>query len=287
MADEKVEEGKVAGTEDEQALKAELEADGELLDDAGKPLPWNHPKRIRQIYKQAKEGRQATRAFQELGLKPSDTTRVKADLQRLEQFDAAYAEYQEQQDRGLTEPDEDAEAAKARQGAEKIRKQLRALGVKFDDPEDPRKEAAKAHDSLVADITRQSNVKINEALEEAGYDLDGMDADDRKDLVAEIDFKVGQKLTRNEEAKQAVLGGSMRPIVKFIQEVLESLGGKKPKLQPKGTGISKLPPRAGSTTGSASHRKVDTPAPKNVREATAQMVADLKARRQAAARGEE
>ena len=282
MADPKVE---TAENEDEQELKAELEADGEILDDAGKPLPWNHPKRVRQIYKDAKAGKQAVRALTDIGLKPSDTAKLKADLQRLEQYDTAYADWAEQQEKGKTTPDEDAEAAEARKVAEKVRKQLKALGVKFEDPDDPEKETAKEAEAHRVNITRQSFAKINEALEDAGFDLDKMEPADRKDLIAEIDFKVGQKLMRNEEARQTVLSGSLRPIEKFIKEVLESMGPK-PKKQPTGTGITKLPPRGSSSTGSSSFKKVETKEPQNVREATAQMVADLAERRKAAARGD-
>ena len=288
MADTKVE----TPNEDEVALKAELEADGELLDSEGKPLAWNHPKRVRQIYKDAKSGRQSADALKSLGIKAADVPVLRDRLERLAEFEEAEAAWEKKQAqrKGTTE-EEDEEAVEDRKKAEKLRKQIKALGFKLEEPEeDAGQQAAREQQQHIAASVHKVRETVLDTVEAAGVELDDMDAADRRDFLEELDLKVGQKIKRTEGAREAILGGSMKFVKKFVNEILEAknLGKAKAEHEVKGSGIKNLAPRVGGshTPGKASVKKVDSPEPKNTREATEQMVAELAARRKAAAKGE-
>ena len=285
MADPKVEKVESEQT-DEEALQAELEEDGELHDDEGKPLPWNHPKRVRQIYKDAKQGRQAVATLKELGLKPSDTAKLKGIFEEWRQFRTEYDDWEARQAAGDTTKTEDKSMSEEEERWARIEKMLRAKGVKFNDPEDDKKEQRKAEETHLLGMTRQAHALINDSLDEAGL-FEGLDDDDKKDLFEEFDFKVGQRLMRNPEARAKFTGGSLRPIREFVNELLEKRGVVKPKADanPRGTGIRTLPPRGSSSPGSAAivKKPVQQKEPQTIKEAAEQMVLDMRERRKAAA----
>ncbi|OGO38837.1 MAG: hypothetical protein A2W35_17540 [Chloroflexi bacterium RBG_16_57_11] len=284
MADKIVEDQE--GQTDEEALKAELEEDGELHDDEGKPLPWNHPKRVRKIYKDAKDGRKAVATLKELGFKPSDAAKLKGVIEEWRQFRTEYDEWETRQAAGDTTKAEDKSMSEEEQRWARIEQMLRAKGVKFNDPEDDKKEQRKESEANALNMTRQAHAAIMDSLEEGGL-FEGLDEEDQKDLFEEFDFKIGQKLMRNPEARAKFLSGSLRPIREFINELLEKRGvtKAKPDERPRGTGITKLPPRGSSSPGSAV--TVKKPAqqkePQTVKEATEQMVAEMRQRRKDAA----
>ena len=279
MADEKVE----TVQDDDESLKAELEEDGILAEDEdGKPLPWNHPKVVRRIYKDAKQGRQAVATLKELGLKPSDTTTLKGIVEEWKQFRAEYDEWEKRSEKGDTTKSEDKEADEEKAKWDKIEKMLRARGVKFKDPDDDKQEQAKEAEAHRLNMTRQAHASILDQLEESGAFKD-LDDDAKQDLFEEFDFKVGQRLTRNPEARATFMRGSLKPIEKIVTELLELRGFSGNELHPRGTGIKNLPPRGSSSPGSAINRTapVNVKEPQTVKEATEQMVADLRAKRTA------
>ena len=289
MADAKVEKVESEGQTDEEALKAELEEDGELQGDDGKPLPWNHPKRVRQIYKDAKAGRQATQALKDLGFKPSDAGKLRGIIDEWKQFRSEYDEWEKRQEAGETTKTEDKEISEEEERWKRIEKMLRARGVRFADPKEDEKESAKANETHLLNMTRQAHAQIMDSLEDSGL-FEGLDDDAKQDLFEEFDFKIGKKLSRDEAARAKFTQGSLRPIKAFITELLEQRGVKKaekPDEHPRGTGIRNLPPRGSSTPGSAVVRKTvtQTKEPQNVKEAAAQMVLDLAARRKERERG--
>jgi hypothetical protein len=257
--------------EDEKELRTELEADGELLDDSGKPLPWNHPKRVRQIYKEAKEGRKVSTVLKEVGLKPSDLPKA---IERLQQFETAYAEWEEEKTRGKTTAEDDADAEAAKKEFQKARRQLKTLGVKFVDEENAESEArAEEHKTNTVLAARE---RITDLLEEAGILTAKMSDEDRADALDEFDFKVGQRLQRDKEAVAAFVRGSLRPIEKITKQLLEGM-----KTSTKPSGIKNLPPRLGGSSlgGAEKGKKPDSPEPKNIKEAAEQMAEDLRARK--------
>ena len=285
MADEKVE--KVTEGSDEEALKAELEDDGIVTeeDEDGKPLPWNHPKVVRRIYKDAKQGRQAAKALKELGFKPSDVPTIKGIIEEWKQFRSEYDEWEKRKDEGDTTKTEDREMTDDETKWARIEKMLRARGVKFTDSKDEEKEAKKAEDNHLLNMTRQAHATIMDSLEESGL-FKGLDEDDKQELFEEFDFKVGSRLKRDATARAKFVQGSLRPIRAIINELLEKRGVtkvEKPDEHPRGTGIRNLPPRGSSTPGSAVKRPTPEKVkePQTVKEATEQMVADLRAKRKA------
>ena len=160
---------------------------------------------------------------------------------------------------------------------------LRQRGVKFTDPKDEEESSAKAEQTHLLNMTRQAHAQIMDSLEDSGL-FEGLDDDAKQDLFEEFDFKIGKKLTRDADARAKFTQGSLRPIKTFITELLEQRGVKKaekPDEHPRGTGIRNLPPRGSSTPGSAVIRKpaAQVKEPQNVKEAAAQMVLDLAARR--------
>lgn len=257
--------------DDEKELRTELEADGELLDDSGKPLPWNHPKRVRLIYKEAKEGRKVSGVLKEIGLKPSDLPKA---IERLQQFETAYAEWEEEQAEGKTTDTEDAEAVEARKQADKIVKQLKSLGFKHKSETDDEGEAKRAEEHKTKTVLA-ARERITDLLEEAGLLTDKMSDEDKADLVDEFDFKVGQRLQRDKEGVASFVSGSLRPIEKIAKQLLEGVKSTKP------SGIKNLPPRLGGSSfgGAEKGKKPDQPEPKNIKEAASQMAEDLRARR--------
>jgi len=289
MADDpKVESGKVGdgGDEDAEILRAELEEEGGEEGEDGKPLPWNHPKRIRKIYDESKEGRKTLRALKELGLKSSDLPKLREEMGRLQQYDKAYSEYLEAQKRGSTDDDDDEGAKEVQKRIKTLKAQLKGLGVKMvDDEEDEEKANAKSREQRKTEVIGRARDRMVELLEDNGVDLRSMDKADARDLLQELDLKIGQRIERDEEAVEAFKRGSLRPIEKSFKEVITKMHLPVKKV-PKGSNISQLPPRmSGSHIGSQT-RKTNSGPPKNVSAATDDVLADLKARN-AARRAEE
>lgn len=274
------------GDSEEEALKLELENDDEEGED-GKPLKWNDPKRIRKLYDESKEGRKALRALKELGLKPQELPRLREEMGRLQQYDQAYARYLEDKKRGNTSDDEDEEAKEVQKRIGALKRQLKSLGVKMvDDEEEDTKSRAQSLEARKQEVVGKAKDRMQELLEDAGVDFKSLSQEDARDLLEEIEFKVGQKLSRDEDGKQAFVRGSLRPIEKYFKEVIVKVNLPLKK-GTKSTGISQLPPRmSGSHAGSPVRRSEKNGPPKNVRDATDDVLADLKARN-AARRAEE
>jgi hypothetical protein len=274
------------GRELELELSGETEDQEELFDKDGKPLPWNQSRRFRKIYGEAKEGRKVTNALKELGLKPSDLPRLREEMGRLSQYDQAYAEYLEQQKKGQTDDDDDEGAKEVQKKIKSLKSQLKSLGVKFseDDEEDDGKTKAKIAEARKQEVIGKARERITELLEDAGVDFESMDKADQKDLLEEFDFKIGQRLARDEEGKAAFIRGSLRPIEKHFKAVLEKANVPVKKMA-RSSGISNLPPRmSGSSQGSQIRRENKNGPPKNVKDATEDVLADLRARNAAARR---
>lgn len=275
--------GSAAGGNDEEL---ELEVDGEtedkeeLYDKDGKPLPWNKSPRFRKLYGEAKEGRKLSEALKELGLKSSDLPRLREEMGRLQQYDRAYAQYLELQKKGETDDDDDEGAREVQKQVKRLKAQLKSLGVKMvEDEEGEQQSKAKALEDRKQEVVGRARDRITELLEDAGVDLKGMSKDDRAELMEEFDFKIGQKLGRDEEARQAFIRGSLRPIEKYFKEIAAkvNLPVKKSGMK-SGSGISQLPPRMSSSHVGSPVRKTQSGPPKNVRDVTEDIVADLKAR---------
>lgn len=275
---------------DEAVIRAAIENDEDqegFEDEDGKPLPWNHPKRLRRVYEGSKEGRKALKALKELGLKHSDLPKLREEMGRLQAYDRAYQQYLEAQKAGETDDDDDEQAAEVRKKVKSLKAQLKSLGVKFEEDaeEDDKKRQAATLAQRKAEVVGRARERITELLEDAGVDFKSMDPADKKDLIEEFDFKIGQKMARDEEAIKAFVSGSVRPIERFFKEVVKQ--GHLPVTKKKGTGITQLPPRtSGSSQGSSMRRDEKKGAPKTVRDVTDEIVADLKARN-AARRAEE
>lgn len=249
----------------------------ELYDKDGRPLPWNQSKRFRKLYGEAKEGRKLNAQLKEIGIKPADLPRLREDLQRLEQFDAAYANYLKEQQKGTTTPQEDQEAAKAQAERNRMRKVLKELGVPLvDDEEATQAEQARQLETHKVNTVKAASNRIAELAEDAGYDLDSMSKDDRQDLMEEFDFRISKVIERNEELRSAFIEGSLRPVEKAFKQVLEKIGTK--PTAKKASGIGNLPPRlSSSSAGTARQQSKVAPPPKNVKEASEQMTTELKA----------
>jgi hypothetical protein len=260
---------------EEAEFRAELEADGELLDDSGKPLPWNHPKRIRRLYKEAKTSRKDSSVLKELGVKSADLPAILAEYN---DFKEAYAEWQEQKAKGKTTEDEDDEAKATRIQAEKFKKVLDGMGVQFKDPEAETKKSSAAEERK-QQVIGAAYDRMTELVEDAGYDLDKMEPKERNKFLKHVDFLVGEELEENEDDRKAFMRGSLRPIEKHTKKVLESLGITKAIV--KGTGIKNLPPRVGSGPPGSREKKVEHKDAKDLRvkDSIDEMVEALKAQR--------
>jgi uncharacterized protein YjbJ (UPF0337 family) len=287
LDDPKVEgQGSEGEGSEEENLKQDLENDGEEGED-GKPLKWNDPKRIRKLYDESKEGRKALRALKELGLKPQELPRLREEMGRLQQYDKAYEQYLEEKKRGETTDEEDDDAREVQKRIGALKRQLKSLGVKMvDDEEDEVKSHAKSLESRKQEVIGRAKDRMQELLEDAGVDFNALAQEDARDLFEEIEFKIGQRLARDEAGKQAFVRGSLRPIEKYFKEVIVKVN-LPVKKGTKGASISQLPPRmSGSNAGSSMVRSNKNGPPKNVRDATDDVLADLKARN-AARRAEE
>lgn len=285
--------GSEAGGEEDAALELELGEEGGEKEDLygadGKPLPWNQSKRFRKLYGEAKEGRKLQSTLKEMGLKTSDLPILRAEMARLGKYDEAYANWQAQQKKGETDDDDDAEAREVQKRIKALKSQLKSLGVKMveDEEEDQEKSRAKSVEARKDEVIGRARERITELLEDAGVDFEKMDKADARDLLDEFDLKLGQKIMRDEDAKAAFMRGSLRPIEKYFKEVAAKAALPLKKSAPKGTGISQLPPRMlGSGSQSTTRRDDKSGPPKSVKDATADVLADLKARN-AARRAEE
>jgi len=205
---------------------------------------------------------------------------------RLQQYDKAYSEYLEAQKRGSTDDDDDEGAKEVQKRIKTLKAQLKGLGVKMvDDEEDEEKANAKSREQRKTEVIGRARDRMVELLEDNGVDLRSMDKADARDLLQELDLKIGQRIERDEEAVEAFKRGSLRPIEKSFKEVITKMHLPVKKV-PKGSNISQLPPRmSGSHIGSQT-RKTNSGPPKNVSAATDDVLADLKARN-AARRAEE
>lgn len=279
--DPKVESGgKEEGQDsDEEGLRMEMEDDDEQGED-GKPLAWNHPKRIRKLYDESKEGRKALRALKELGLKPSELPKLQGEMGRLQQYDRAYSQYLEEKKRGETDDDDDEAAREVKKNIARLKSQLKSLGVKMveDEDESANKAQARTLEQRKQEVIGRARDRITELLEDAGVDLKGMSREDKEELMEEFDLKIGQKLKRDEEGRAAFIRGSLRPIEKYFKEIAARVNLPIKKSGMKSSGISQLPPRMSSSHSGSQTRKTQAGAPKNVREVTEDIVADLKAR---------
>ena len=284
--------GSASGNEDGQELEIEVagetEDQEELYDKDGKPLPWNQSKRFRKLYGEAKEGRKLQKALADLGLKSSaDIPKLHQALSRLQQYDEAYQQYQEEVKKGTNDDDDDEGAKETQKQIKRLKAQLKSLGVKMvDDEEDERKSQAQTLEQRKMEVIGRARDRIGELLEDAGVDLKEMDKADARDLLEEFDFKIGQKISRDEDARAAFVRGSLRPIEKYFKEVAAKANLPVKKGTPKSTGISQLPPRMSGSHAGSPTRKSQSGPPKNVRDVTEEIVADLKARN-AARLGEE
>lgn len=280
-------EGKDSYAEDEAVVRAALEEEGDdEVDEDGKALPWNHPKRLRKVYEGSKEGRKAVKALKELGLKHSDLPQLRDALTRLQQYDRAYAEYLSQERAGTTDEDDDEGAKETQKKITSLKKQLKSLGVKFEEDSevDEQKRQAQTLAARKAEVVGRARDRITELLEDAGVDFKSMDAQDKKDLLEEFDFKIGQKMSRDQEAIQAFIRGSVRPVEKYFKEVVKT--ASLPVKKGAKANFSQLPPRMSHSHPGSALRKTEPSKAKSVREVSDEIVADLKARN-AARRAEE
>jgi hypothetical protein len=285
MDDEKGNAGKSGSAADGNDEELELEVDGEtedkeeLYDKDGKPLPWNKSPRFRKLYGEAKEGRKLSESLKELGLKTSDLPRLREEMGRLQQYDRAYAQYLEAQKKGETDDDDDEGAREVQKQTKRLKAQLKSLGVKMvEDEEEEHQTQAKSLENRKQEVVGRARDRISELLEDAGVDLKGMEKIDRKELMEEFDFKIGQRLARDEESRAAFMRGSLRPIEKYFKEIAAKVNLPVKKSGMKSSGISQLPPRMSSSHPGSPVRKQQAGAPKTVRDVTEEIVADLKAR---------
>ena len=274
MADPKVE----AAADEKEFETAVAGEDGEnedLYDKDGKPLPWNKSPRFRKLYGEAKSAREADKVMKEYGLGLKD---VKGLIEEYATFRTEYDEWKEKQAKGKTTPKQDDAMEEELAEQEKAKKLLKKLGVKFEDPEEDKKQAKAAEDKRMNQIGAAWDTMASLA-EEAGYDMESMEPAQRIKLLKKIDFFVSEYLDEDAEARNSFMRGSLKPIEKYAKKVLADLGKPIKKADEiKGSGINKLPPRVGSRIPGKVTQAGDTTGPaKSIKDATEQMVADLKA----------
>lgn len=286
MADEK--DGKPVSSTDEKEdeldpqdqlkddeLEDDDEEDEDLYDKEGKPLPWSRSKRFRRIYKEAKEGRKVLSVLTDAGLSPGD---LRGALDRFKEFESAYAEWQRENAAGRTTDEEDAEAKQAKKEADKIKARLKELG--FISREDFEAEQQAAHrEQAAANLARAATYHLAGLLEDAGIISDDMSDEDRGDIIAEWDVKVGRRISRNTDDARAFKTDHKRVISKHFKAAM-SASGTKPRNVDRSR-IDRLPPRVGQKGPTPPKRSGGREEePRTIRDAVKSMLNDMKGRSQ-------
>jgi hypothetical protein len=257
--------------EDPSSVDDGLE-DEELYDKDGKPLPWANSKRFRKIYAEAKKAREVGAVLAEAGM---SQTELRSALGELQQFREAYQEWKTQSDAGNTDADDDAAAVEIKKRERAITARLKELGfLTKEELEEMRQQStSRATANQVAVSQRGHLVSL---LKNEGFITEDMDDDDTDEVLAEWDTKVGRRIGKTRDDVLAFQQGNKSVVTRHFKAALEA-GRKRgslpaTKARPK---IEDLPRRVGLSATAKSRGAKESEAPQTIREAAAQMFADM------------